>query len=184
MNLEVVWWASCELNTDSLDYESNALPLSYWPNLVRVAGLEPASHSAGDFKSPVVTNFTTPALFWPAHVESNHESGFRRPMLFPFNYRRLFGADNWIRTSDLFLTKKVHYLCVISALVQPVGIEPTSDGLQPPAMTTSAKVANSFLCFLKNYLYLLFLIFLVLSYSVHIKHHEFYLSYGHGQYTH
>ena len=25
------------------------------------------------------------------------------------------GADNWIRTSDLFLTKKVHYLCVISA---------------------------------------------------------------------
>ena len=30
----------------------------------------------------------------------------------------------------------------MAALVQPVGIEPTSDGLQPPAMTTSAKVAS------------------------------------------
>ena len=26
-----------------------------------------------------------------------------------------YGADNWIRTSDLHLTKMVHYLCVISA---------------------------------------------------------------------
>ena len=52
---------------------------------------------AADFKSAVFTYFTTPALF---------------------------GADNWIRTSDLFLTKEVHYLCVISALEEGGGIEP------------------------------------------------------------
>lgn len=27
-----LWWANLELNQDSTDYESVALPLSYWPN--------------------------------------------------------------------------------------------------------------------------------------------------------
>jgi len=26
-----MWWANLELNQDSTDYESDALPLSYWP---------------------------------------------------------------------------------------------------------------------------------------------------------
>ena len=26
-----IWWANLELNQDSTDYESVALPLSYWP---------------------------------------------------------------------------------------------------------------------------------------------------------
>ena len=34
-NLACQWWADCELNTDSIDYESTALPLSYQPNIWR-----------------------------------------------------------------------------------------------------------------------------------------------------
>ena len=34
------WWADCELNTDSTDYESAALPLSYRPKVAEDVRVE------------------------------------------------------------------------------------------------------------------------------------------------
>lgn len=54
------WWADLELNQDSADYESEALPLSYrplcwcpWPESNRHA------ITTSDFKSDAATNYAT-----------------------------------------------------------------------------------------------------------------------------
>ena len=54
--LQQLWWADLELNQDSVDYESTALPLSYQPGLVRETGLEPVCPlQTRDFKSLAYT---------------------------------------------------------------------------------------------------------------------------------
>ncbi len=46
---------------------------------------------------------------------SNHRMSESKSDALPLGESPSHGADNWIRTSDLHLTKMVHYLCVISA---------------------------------------------------------------------
>ena len=62
------WWAKRELNSHSTDYESAALPLSYWPK------------------------------FGPAGRNRTHIGRFRRALPYPLDHSRIFGASGRNRT--------------------------------------------------------------------------------------
>lgn len=51
----VLWCTDLELNQDSADYESEALPLSYRPMIGTGNWIRTSTHKAGDFKSPEST---------------------------------------------------------------------------------------------------------------------------------
>jgi len=102
------WWADWELNSDSTDYESAALPLSYQPNTG--GRCESRTHSAV-FTTVRISN---PLHYHPAHLpwhpmrESNSQLSVRSTVWYSFHQSGI-GTSWQIRTADLLRVKETFY---------------------------------------------------------------------------
>jgi hypothetical protein len=106
------WCTNLELNQDSTDYESTALPLSYWCiNLVEYPGIEPGMPEGGGFTVHCITiDASTPYLVDAVRFELTK----------PCGNRVTAGSDTPTSTAHPILFK--HTVCDISVLASSMCI--------------------------------------------------------------